>query len=399
MTAEREQRAMNRLRAGAGTYACGGFLAGQSALQRSEICTSLLFDRLERKMRMVEALRHEAAENWNQTFYLLYFRTLGDRQNQEAYLTLARRVSYKTVLRERLAPHAVESLLFGASGLLALYPHDTYTLNLARNFEYLAAKYDIEPLDAGVWELDEIRPANHPVLRLAQAAEFFIRVQRTPPDLHDVDAVLRSRRYGDKLSADVGTGPVKLMPFERRDDKDLNSLAAHTQSHQLKCKGFSGSAGSENGDIGILVDAGIEDVHDDERIAVEKMQRIVENVLEQEHLLVKLETFENGEEFLKQYVIRDDELVILDLDMPVKNGIDVLQELEKIQRNEVVILVTAYDNLALKTFSYGPFQIVRKEQMEGDRQISEYTKKKSGGIGISDKGRTNSCETGGYCIF
>ena len=91
MTAEREQRAMNRLRAGAGAYACGGFLAGQSALQRSEICTSLLFDRLERKMRMVEALRHEAAENWNQTFYLLYFRTLGDRQNQEAYLTLARR--------------------------------------------------------------------------------------------------------------------------------------------------------------------------------------------------------------------------------------------------------------------------------------------------------------------
>ena len=143
MTAEREQRAMNRLRAGAGAYACGGFLAGQSALQRSEICTSLLFDRLERKMRMVEALRHEAAENWNQTFYLLYFRTLGDRQNQEAYLTLARRVSYKTVLRERLAPHAVESLLFGASGLLALYPHDTYTLNLARNFEYLAAKYNI----------------------------------------------------------------------------------------------------------------------------------------------------------------------------------------------------------------------------------------------------------------
>ena len=61
---------------------------------------------------------------------------------------------------------------------------------------------------------------------------------------------------------------MKLMPFERRDDKDLNSLAAHTQSHQLKCKGFSGSAGSENGDIGILVDAGIEDVHDDERIVV-----------------------------------------------------------------------------------------------------------------------------------
>ena len=173
MTAEREQRAMNRLRAGAGAYACGGFLAGQSALQRSEICTSLLFDRLERKMRMVEALRHEAAENWNQTFYLLYFRTLGDRRNQEAYLELARRVPYKTVLRERLAPHAVEAMLFGASGLLELYRNDAYTLDLKRSFEYLAAKYGIEAMEASAWALTEVRPANHPVLRLAQAAEFF----------------------------------------------------------------------------------------------------------------------------------------------------------------------------------------------------------------------------------
>lgn len=68
---------------------------------------------------------------------------------------------------------------------------------------------------------------------------------------------------------------------------------------------------------------------DDERIAVEKMQRIVENVLEQEHLLAKLETFENGEEFLKQYVIRDDELVILDLDMPVKMELVSYRSLKK----------------------------------------------------------------------
>ena len=109
---------LNRLQAGAGTYACGGYLAGLGSLQRSEICTALLFSRLERKMRMVDALREEASENWNQTFYLLYFRTLGDRRNQEAYLSLARRVPYKVVLRERLAPRAVEAMFFGASGLL-----------------------------------------------------------------------------------------------------------------------------------------------------------------------------------------------------------------------------------------------------------------------------------------
>ena len=56
---------------------------------------------------------------------------------------------------------------------MELNPNDTYTLNLARNFEYLAAKYNIEPMQAGAWQLGDIRPANHPVLRLAQAAEFF----------------------------------------------------------------------------------------------------------------------------------------------------------------------------------------------------------------------------------
>ncbi len=167
-------RAMiGRLEAGAGSYACGGYLASRGDLQRTELLTALLFDRLKRKIRHVDALRGEADDNWNQTFYLLYFRTLGDRQNQEAYLSLARRVPYRIVLRERRASHAVEAMFFGASGLLDLYRHDEYTLELRRNFEYLAAKYGIEPMPASAWELGEIRPANHPVLRLAQAAEFF----------------------------------------------------------------------------------------------------------------------------------------------------------------------------------------------------------------------------------
>lgn len=168
-----QQRMLERLRAGAGAYACGGYLGGLSPLHRSEIYTALVFDRLGRKMRTVETLFAEAAENWNQTFYLLYFRTLGDSRNQDAFLSLARRVPYKYVLRERLTPHAVEAMLLGASGLLELYRHDVYTLDLRRAFEHLAAKYDIRPMEAGAWELADIRPANHPVLRLAQAAEFF----------------------------------------------------------------------------------------------------------------------------------------------------------------------------------------------------------------------------------
>lgn len=185
------RRTIERLEARAGEHACGGFLASLDELQRTELFTALIFDRLDRKMRTVEALRAEAADNWNQTFYLLYFRTLGDRCNQEAYLELARRVPYKIVLRERKVPHAVEAMLFGASGLLDLYHNDEYTLNLRRNFEYLAAKYEIRPMEAAAWELAEIRPANHPVLRLAQAAEFFTQ------DEFIMDRAMACRREED----------------------------------------------------------------------------------------------------------------------------------------------------------------------------------------------------------
>lgn len=173
MPTQREQRMIERLQTGAATCACGGYLAALNALQRTEVCTSLLFDRLGRKMQTVEELHREASQNWNQTFYLLYFRTLGDAKNREAFLALARRVPYRFVLRERLVPHAVEAMLLGASGLLELYRHDNYTLDLGRSFEYLSAKYGIEPMESSAWQLNDIRPANHPVLRIAQAAEFF----------------------------------------------------------------------------------------------------------------------------------------------------------------------------------------------------------------------------------
>lgn len=191
MAAEREQRMLNRLLAGAGSYSCGSFLAAQSALHRYEIYTALAFDRLARKLRMVDELHAEADQNWNQTFYLLYFRTLGDKTNQQAYLSLARRVPYKNLLRERNVPHAVEAMLFGASGLLDLYRHDDYTLNLRRAFEHLAAKYQITPMDASEWHLGDIRPANHPVLRLAQAAAFFSQ------DEFVMDRAMACRTEGD----------------------------------------------------------------------------------------------------------------------------------------------------------------------------------------------------------
>ena len=172
---EQETHVLERLQQDTMRTACADYLAGADQLHRHEILTSLAFDRLRYKMELVDEIRANCGGDWNQTFYRLYFRTLGDSSNQAAYLTLAERVPYKIALRERTTPHAVEAMLLGVSGLLGLYEHDTYVLDLLRTFEHLAAKYTLEPMDASAWNLTDIRPANHPLLRIVQAARFFIQ--------------------------------------------------------------------------------------------------------------------------------------------------------------------------------------------------------------------------------
>ena len=157
----------------AGLTPCRDYLAALDPLRRSELYTQLLFERLERKMKLTTELYEEAGGNWQQLFYLLYFRTLGDRKNQAAYLDLARRVPYRYLLRERLSPRTIEAMLFGASGLLERFPSDPYIEQLRTEFDHLAAKYGIAPMAYTRWQLHEVRPANHPVLRIAQAVAFF----------------------------------------------------------------------------------------------------------------------------------------------------------------------------------------------------------------------------------
>ena len=171
-TDEELRRTERRLLAGAASYACGGYIVRLDTLHRNDLYTRLAYDRLERKYRVVRDLFTESDSNWNQTFYVLLFRTIGDATNRDAFMTLARRVSYRMVLRERTSLHAVESMLFGASGLLDNYRDDDYIRALRRDFDYYARKYDIAPMTGREWNLHEIRPANHPLLRIAQLAAF-----------------------------------------------------------------------------------------------------------------------------------------------------------------------------------------------------------------------------------
>ena len=117
---------------------------------------------------------------------------------------------------------------------------------------------------------------------------------------------------------------------------------------------------------------------DDEQMAAERIQGLIEKELKEQGIVYQMDLFKNGEEFLSQYQIRSEELIFLDIDMPVKSGIEVIEELEEIGKNKDVILITSHDHLVLKSLTYGPFQIIRKMSMAEDipKAVRRYLREK-----------------------
>ena len=74
---------------------------------------------------------------------------------------------------------------------------------------------------------------------------------------------------------------------------------------------------------------------DDEQMAAERIQGLIEKELKEQGIVYQMDLFKNGEEFLGQYQIRSEELIFLDIDMPVKSGIEVIEELEEIGRTRM----------------------------------------------------------------
>ena len=82
-------------------------------------------------------------------------------------------------------------------------------------------------------------------------------------------------------------------------------------------------------------------------------------------------TAQNGEEALEQVSKEPPDLVVMDIKMPGRNGIDVLKEIKSIDPKSLVILMTAYGttDTAIEAMKYGAFDYVLKPfsipQMKG----------------------------------
>ncbi len=136
-------RCYDSLRTGAEAVGCAERIAEMESTHRTFLFSRLLVERLSRKYDDIMRLFGEKDEDWNQTFYTMLLRVMGGDRNREAYMSLASKVDFAMLSREKGDPQRIEALLLGGGGFL-FSPgtvKDEYTLRLEDEFRHLAAKY------------------------------------------------------------------------------------------------------------------------------------------------------------------------------------------------------------------------------------------------------------------
>ena len=158
---------------------CGAAMAGWSIEEKTAFVESAGEARLQRKAdRLAEAMARRGEE---QALYEEIMAALGYRENRHAFRRIAQQVPLSALGEEtRGDPTAAMALFLGVSGLMPArlsprWDEETraYLRSLWDHWWKGRARWEAAVLPPGSWVLSNLRPANHPVRRLAAAAAWF----------------------------------------------------------------------------------------------------------------------------------------------------------------------------------------------------------------------------------
>ena len=125
-------------------------------------------ERLEVKSTDVYLLLNETQYNWFTVFYRMLGVAFGFKTNAQPFRRLASLVPINTVQSLADNTRQLHALFFGVAGFLNRIFHDSYAVDLQREFEHLKNKYDLSIMGMHEWKWGRMRPANFPSFRIAQ---------------------------------------------------------------------------------------------------------------------------------------------------------------------------------------------------------------------------------------
>ncbi len=132
----------------------------------------MLYDRLECKSRLINNLLQASHNNWEQTAYIWLSKSFGFKTNTAAFVELASRTPFLLLAKHSNNQQHLEALLFGQAGFLGADEHvdDEYYNRLRIDYNFLAKKYNLTPMQPASWKFMRMHPGNFPTVRIAQLA-------------------------------------------------------------------------------------------------------------------------------------------------------------------------------------------------------------------------------------
>jgi hypothetical protein len=132
----------------------------------------------ERIIGKAHAIQHIASDticHWDEILHRLIARYLGFKVNSDAMEQLATITPLKLLRHYAGNQRHLEALLFGQAGLLSGGHRDKYMKELFQEYNFIAAKHGLIPLNPVIWKFSRLRPSNFPTLRIAQLAALLHR--------------------------------------------------------------------------------------------------------------------------------------------------------------------------------------------------------------------------------
>lgn len=151
---------------------------------------SLMIERLQNKTSQISGTMGKTRNDWNEAFYRTLAKMLGFKTNSIPFELLAKSVPFKILLKHKNSLFQLESLLFGASGMLnEEINNDDYYTGLCKEFNFLCKKHRIKPVENHLWKFMRLRPANFPTIRISHLAGIIYHSQGLFSKIIDIDNI------------------------------------------------------------------------------------------------------------------------------------------------------------------------------------------------------------------
>ena len=144
---------------------------------------ALQTERLEQKTEAIRKRAELCNGSWEDAYFVTLARNYGFGINGEVFEQWAYNIPLNAVAHHRDDLFQIEAIFMGQAGLLELDSipeyyqkdalNDGYFAKLRNEYQYLAHKFSMKPIDFKLWRFLRLRPQNFPHIRISQLANLY----------------------------------------------------------------------------------------------------------------------------------------------------------------------------------------------------------------------------------